>query len=375
MKKKQELCGECGVPLMVSREFTWESNGVISLRGSEHNRVVLFESRIIDNLFKGIEELIGMNIEHIVIESRRREVKRYIEKSFPAWMRKPLVNLNERIGGVFMLKNVVRMVRNPLGKFITRQVFDIGRIYGYGDVELGPLWGSGDQHPWRVNIIHNPHSILFFAAEALASVEAFEGRDHWVRYEQVGEDTYEYIASPGQHPVELGEWLKRRRYDFKPGEIEYERCGSCGIPLEIAKLVWDLDEGTIYDPESGRRMAVIGPFAMDAVLQDLESELGGSIPEVVVEAQRRYVKSRIEGGQWRRGGATFNRLTALRGLGNIIFFEADEKHLSVTIQNSCMPLLVLGLAQAIYETALGLDSTTYEWKMDDDGDFEFIVRK
>jgi hypothetical protein len=372
--KKKELCRECGVPLMVSREFTWESNGVISLRKSPHNRVALFESKIIDNLFKGIEELIGMNIEHIVIESRRREVKRYIEKSFPAWMRRSLVTLNERLGDVFLIKPLVRSIRDPLGKYITRQVLDIGRIYGYGDVKLGPLWGSGDQHPWRVNIMRNPHSILFFAAEALASVEAFEGRDHWVSYRQLEEETYEYTAYPSQHPVELKEWLKRRRYDFKPGEIEYERCGSCGIPLEVTNLVWDLNEGTIHDPESGRRMALIGPIAMDAVLQDLESELGGSIPEVVVEAQRRYVKSRIEGGRWRRGGATFNRLTALRGLGNITLFEADEKHLSVTIQNSCMSLLVLGMAQAIYETALGLESTDYEWKINDDGDFEFTIR-
>ena len=133
---KKELCGECGVPLMVSREFTWESNGVISLRESAHNRVVLFESKIIDNLFKGIEELIGMNIEHIVIESRRREVKRYIEKSFPAWMRRPLVSLNENLGDVVAIKHAIRMIRDPLGKYITRQVFDFGRIYGYGDVEI-----------------------------------------------------------------------------------------------------------------------------------------------------------------------------------------------------------------------------------------------
>ncbi len=94
--------------------------------------------------------------------------------------------------------------------------------------------------------------------------------------------------------------------------------------LEVAHLEWDLDEGTVHDPESGRRMALIGPFSMDSVLHDLEAELGPSIPEVVVEAQRKYVKSRIEGGYWRHGGTTFNRLAAIRGVGNITRFEADE---------------------------------------------------
>jgi len=371
--RRRERCGKCGVPLLVSNEFEWQNNGVISLKGSPHNRIALFESRIIDNLFKGIEELIGMSVEHIVIESRRREVKRYIERSFPAWMIKPLVAVNEHLGEVFIVEHAIRMIRNPIGKSITRKVLDVGRVYGYGDVIMGPLWKNGDIHPWRVNIIRNPHSVLFFAAEALASVEAFEGRDRWISYEDKGEDTYEYTAYPAEHPVELKDWLKRRRYEFKPGDITFERCSECGIPLEVARLEWDLEEGIIHDPESGRRMAIIGPFSMDSVLYDLEAELGSSIPEVVVEAQRKYVKSRIEGGYWRHGGTTFNRLAALRGVGNITRFEADEKRLHVNIENSCMPLLVLGMAQAIYETALGADGSTFEWRLDDDGDFEFTI--
>jgi hypothetical protein len=173
--------------------------------------------------------------------------------------------------------------------------------------------------------------------------------------------------------VERKEWLKRKRYDFKPGGITYERCPECGIPLEVARLEWDLEGGVINDPESGRRMALIGPTSMDSVLGDLEAELGGSIPEVVVEAQRKYIKSRIVGGQWVHGRTTFNRLCAMRGLGNITRFEANEKQLSVTIQNSCMPLLVLGMAQAIYETALGKENSIYEWKLGEDGDFDFTV--
>lgn len=371
--KRRERCGHCGVPLLVSREFDWLDNGVIALRNSPHNRIALFESRIVDNLFRGIEELIGMSVEHIVIESRRREVKRYIEKSFPSWMVKPLVSVNERLGEAFMVRHAIRAIRNPLGKYITRQVLDVGRVYGYGEAQLGPLWGQGDIHPWRVNIIRNPHSVLFFAAEALASVEAFEGRENWIEYENTGGDTYRYTAYPRKHPVELKGWLRRRRYRFKPGNVAFDRCPRCGIPLEVARLQWDIDEGTIYDTESGRRMAFIGPFSMDSVLHDLESELGPSIPEVVVEAQRRYVKTRIAGGQWRHGGTTFGRLAAMRGVGNITRFEADERQLKVRIENSCMPLLVLGMAQAIYETALGGDRSTCEWKFADDGDFEFTV--
>ncbi len=371
--KKGKLCTECGTPLFISSELKWGDNGVISLRRSPRNRMVLFESETIDNLFRGIEELIGVNIEHIVIESRRRDVRKYIEGSFPGWMRKYLLPLNERLGELFVLKHVVRAIRNSLGKTITGQVFDIGRVYGYGDVMLGPLWATKDIHPWRVNIMRNPHSVILFAAEALASVEAFENRDHWIVFWETAEDTYEYSAYPAEHPIELKERLQRRRYDFKPGDIEYERCGGCGLPLEIASLEWDLNEGTIHDPESGRRMALFGPFAMDAILYDLEAELGPSIPEVVVEAQRRYVKSRIADERWSRSEATFHRMTALRGLGMISDYRADEKNLRIRIQNSSMPLLVLGMARAIYETAMGAENSKFEWRLSEDGDFDFTI--
>jgi hypothetical protein len=352
------VCRECGVPLFISRELNWGRNGVISLKRSPRNRVVLYESRVIDNLFKGIEELIGFNIEHIVIESRRREVRKYIEGGFPTWLIKPLMFLNEGLGGKPLLKH---------------RVFDMGRFYGYGDVRLGPLWGSGDLHPWRLNIIRNPHSVLWFAAECLASVEAFEGRDHRIVYREPEEDTYEYSASPGEHPVELRERLKWRRYDFKPGKVEYERCPGCGIPVEVAGLEWNVEEGTIFNLETERRMAIFGPSAMDAILHDLESELGESIPEVVIEAQKRFVKSRVSEDNWRQSGTSFNRQTAIRGFGNITEFEVDEKQLRVTIQNSCMPLLVVGMAQAIYEIAMNIDNTSYVWDIADVGDLSFAI--
>jgi hypothetical protein len=216
---------------------------------------------------------------------------------------------------------------------------------------------------------------LWFAAECLASVEAFEGRDHRIVYREVEEGTYEYSASPGEHPVELSERLKLRRYDFKPGEVEYERCPGCGIPVEVARLEWKVEEGTILNLETERRMAVFSPFAMDAILQDLESELGESIPEVVIEAQRRFVKSRVNEDNWRQSGTTFNQQTAMRGFGNITEFEADDKRLRVTIQNSCMPLLVVGMAQAIYEIAMDIESTTCDWDMAEDGDLTIIIMK
>ena len=83
-----ETCGICGVPLIVSNGLNWEGNGVISLKNSPKNRMVFFECQPIDQLFKGIEELVGVPLEHIVIESRGRETRRFIERAYPPDVRK-----------------------------------------------------------------------------------------------------------------------------------------------------------------------------------------------------------------------------------------------------------------------------------------------
>jgi len=370
---KAELCAECGVPLLISRELNWESNGVISLARSPQNRMVLYESRIIDSLFKGIEELIGLPIEHIVIESRRREVRKYIENRFPAEV-KQLFSYGDQKSPEGGLEKAGRSPGLEAAKKVTMEVIDIGRIYGYGDSRPGDEWELGGEYPWRTSIIRHPYSLPFWAGEALGSIEAFEGNEQWVKYEETGDDTYRMITYPGSHPIELKERLKRKRFDFKPGDIAFERCSRCGVPVEIARYVWNLEEGTIADPDLERRMAIYTPSSLEAVLDDLEAELGESIPELVIEAQRRFVKSRVSGENWNRSGTTFNRLTALRGLGNITNFDADEYHLSLNIENPCLHLLLVGMAKALYELAVNRKISSHEWALEAGGELVITIR-
>ena len=75
-----DVCQTCGVPLGISSGL---SSGVISLSTSPLARMVFYESDLIDNLFHGIEEIIGISIRHLVVESRRRDTRKFIEASFP----------------------------------------------------------------------------------------------------------------------------------------------------------------------------------------------------------------------------------------------------------------------------------------------------
>jgi len=369
-----KVCDKCGVPLMVSGELSWDDNGVISSKSSPRNRWVFYESENIDPLFKGIEELIGMPIEHIVIESRRRETKKYIERVFPSEVRRQL-GLGGEAGeeGGLPPTEEERETGIAISKNLTLSVIDVARVYGYGDQWLSDIWESGDEHPWRSAFMRNPYSLLLSTADILGSVEAFEQIDMRVKYEKTADDTYMLTAYPGEHPLELKGRLSRIRYDFKPGDVHYERCSICGAPEVVGCYIWDLEKGTITDPDTGRRMAIFGPHSIDSIFNDLELELGEAIPEMVIEAQRRYIQSAWSADEWRRRAPDFQRLLALRGLGNLAHFEGDREGLTVTLQNSCLHLPMVGIVQALVEMAYRADSSTYEWDFAEDGDLTVTV--
>jgi hypothetical protein len=322
----------------------------------------------------GIEELIGMPIEHIVIESRCRETKKYIERVFPSEVRRQL-GLGDEAGeeGGLPPTEEERETGIAISKSLTLSVIDVARVYGYGDQWLSDNWEKGDEHPWRSAFMRNPYSLLLSMADILGSVEAFEQISMRVRYEKTADDTYKLTVYPGEHPLELTGRLSRIRYDFKPGDIQYERCSECGVPEVVGCYTWDLEEGTITDPDTGRRMAIFGPHSIDSIFNDLESELGEAVPEMVIEAQRRYIKSAWSRDEWRRRAPDFQHLLALRGLGNLVDFKGDREHLTVTLQNSCLHLPMVGIVQALVEMAYRADNSTYKWDFSEDGDLTVTV--
>lgn len=349
-------CASCGVPTLIGNGLRWEDNGVVSIAMSPGNRLVFYESETIDNLFMGIQDLIGIPIEHIVIESKRRETRDYVEKVFPINDRDALLSME---GGMDEFLGRV--------KRFNAQIEKIGRIYGYGDVDMSSAWETGGSYPWRVQLVRNPYSLAFNTADTLGSVEALEGRDLWVERREIGDGTYEVRVCEGSHPMELKERLRHKRYALKPGGVTFERCGTCGVPVDVGRCVWDLDAGTIYDPVTGRRMAFFGEGAIDAILLDLAAELGEEIPHLAVEAQRRFVKSYTGSDNWQRSGWEFKHMTALHGLGDIVGFDAKRQGTVLTINNSCLHLPMVGSTQALVELAMDAESSEVEWDLSDDG--------
>ena len=350
-----KVCRECGVPFAVSKEHVWNENGVITQAKDPDHRMVFYESDNLDTLFRSIEDIIGLPIEHIVIESKRREVKEYVENLLSPLARK-----------------VARHV--GLGAMI-RKLSRIGKAFGYGNVRLSDKRVRFDDDDYVSMVISNPHSILFYCGENLGAWEAIDGRQSRVKYEEMMENTYEVTNYIGEHAIELSERLASRAYAFKPGEIEFDRCSKCGVPMDVARCRWNLELGTIIDPDSGRRMAVFGPAGFEAVTDDLELELGEAIPEAVIEAQRRYTKDVMITEALPREGGDFQNMFFMRGLGNLVHLEFGEEGATAVIENSCMHLIMVGLVQGIFEAIFDYDKSAYEWDLKDDGDLTVEIKR
>ncbi len=367
MALEVERCGRCGAPSLLGSELRWESGGVISLTQSPHNRMVIFESNIIDNVFRGIEAILGRSIEPMVVESRRRETRRFIERSFPFEVRNTL--LLGDAGPAAQDSPLSRAMADFMSRIrddLVERVTNVARVFGYGEVTLDRE--AEGAHSWRNLIMRYPYSVPLWKADILGTVEAFEGTDMWVEGEKLGEDVYRIRVFPAEHPVELsGKLQRRRRYEFAAGDVEHEVCPACGVPVPISHYRWDLERGVVTAADTGRRVAVFGPLALEAVFDDLASEHGPDLSKAVVEAHRRYIHEVVDRELALKITDVLKMHMARRGLGYLVSLKADRKKLEMEVHNACLELFMVGMTQAFYEITTGNEDTTPEWELDDRG--------
>lgn len=348
-----KVCSECGIPRHVSKQIIWRKNGTIYQRRNPDHRSVLIESENIDGVFRGIEKTIDSSIEHIVVESRRRSAYDYLDHMVP---------------------DTAKKVINKIGlRTVIHQVFKIGRSLGYGDMELVAVNRQRREGDYVTIRVRDPYSLPLVCGDIAAALEVFDGREAGVTCKEVAPDLYEVTARFVTRPPELKERLSWREYTYKDGDVGFESCPRCGVPLELRHMEFDLVKGIITAMPSGRRMVGIGSSALEAVFDELERELGETIPQLVIDAQRRFVAagfySEVEIG----GESDLRKQLALRGLGNLLEMEVGDKRLWIRLENACLHLLIVGLLQGFFELTYDCKSAV-EWDLAEDDVLTVKVR-
>jgi hypothetical protein len=352
-----ERCPECGVPVQTVANHTWLAGGIIVQSNDRDHRLVIMECDNLDPLYKGIEEIIGVPIERIIIETKRRATSEYIGRMIPPEVKKMLQSHEISVEPMIGALNVT------------------SAVMGYGNTSLVGYRFEGDDDDFVSERIEEPYSIPLWCGDFTGSTEAVTGADNDVTYEMESEDTMLVTTRPAEHPDQFQGRLETKKYGFAEGGIELEKCPACGGPAGLSAFEWHDDRGVITSRDTGRRVAMLGPAYQDAIFSELERELGETIPRVVVEAQRRFVKTGFYRIEELRDQEDFRRMLALRGLGDLQEITLAKGSLKVVIRNAALHLMMAGLLQGYFETATRSESEVV-WEMRDDGTLELeITRK
>lgn len=346
-----ETCPQCGLPLYISGQHAWLPNGVIQAQRESRQRLVLFECGNFDPLFRGIAELIGVPIERLVIDASRRSTRDYMRYVVP--------------------DDVKKMIRNrELDlKLVFDSTFLIWRAMGYGKLSLEAVRFEGKSDDFISVIAERPYSVPLAVGNFAGSLEAILGREPGVDYEETRPGVYRITVYEAENPVELKSRLRWKGYgmEYKEGGLELERCASCEAPLALREFKWDLANGSIRSAVTGRRMVMTGPSMIDPIFEELEEELGEAVPRVVVEAQKRFVKSGFFAVEEVTTEEGMRDKLAVRGLGYLEYLRMGRRSVELKMVNVALPLLGVGLAQGLFEKAFNIESRV-EWELTPDGD-------
>jgi hypothetical protein len=345
-------CPECGVPKHISNEHLWLNSGVIAQSRDLQHRLIFIESENLDPLFEGIGTVIGRPIEKIVIDTARRATRLYTDRL-----------ISNEVRGLIRAKALSMEV-------ISDSLKASGRMLGYANYLEFNYRYEGDQDDYFKDRVESPYSLPLLCGNNLGSNNAIDGGRWDVRYEKILPEVYDITTFRSKSPPEPEGGLIMKQYFHKDGDIELKKCSSCGCPAALSEFKWYLDKGMIESARTGRRMAFIGPQMLDAIFEELTSKFGETVPRLLVEEQRRFVKSGNYSIDEVGDEENMRNQFALRGLGDLRDIEVKSKGIRYHLDNAVLHPLLVGLAQGLYEKAFHVDSVV-EWELSEKG--ELIV--
>jgi len=348
-----KVCRTCGVPKRLTKEIRWLDNGTIVEAKKPSHRMIFIENDNILQIFNHVEELVGLSLEKLVIESQRKATCDYVSSSIP--------------------RIAIKIIRLTSYMPVVRNLAMLARTLGLGDVSILDVHIKGGEGDYVKLGIRNAFFLPAFCGMVSGGMEVVTGHECSVSYEEKPPGEHEITAFVSTHPRELAERLSWHQYSNKKGDAALEKCPDCGGPKLLGTYSFDLDAGTITRKASGRRMIVDGPAEFEAILDELEKELGEDIPDVLIEAQRRFVQSGFYDASEVQEIGSFRDHLALRGLGNLKEISFDDGRLRMRLENPCLHLLLVGLAQGLFELVFSREGQV-EWELAGDGDLSVEVK-
>lgn len=349
-----ERCGKCGLPVYVRLAAVWNDDGTITGRFVHNTRVVQIYSDEIDDLFDGISERIGFDISKIVVEGERKAGVAFTEA------------LMNRVGGL-----AGGLARAPLiSDLVLGFVIRASKNAGFGNCRVVKHRRNRSLQI-EVKDSFNP---AVLAGNMLGSFEAFARKPSTVRWEGDRARTVITIETDGDEGRVADERLTPRLPVVLPGDYQVSRCGRCHMPMDVSsRYTFDLDRGIATEVCTGRRIVTVMIDSLNAVFKELEAELGGEIPQMIVDLESDYIKKTALMPPALDDEAALSELLSdlrIKGMGNPTEISLSEDELLVRIENPFCEELLAGRVLGFYRALLG-EPAEVKWTQDTEG-FMFV---
>lgn len=339
-------CDLCDFPLKLARSFDWRGDGTIisTDRTRTRSRIAILEVDEFERLFSDLSSGIGISLDRLLIQAQR-EVGKAIFANLP-------------------VKHVKRLPASRLFRpgFMTKL---LARLAAKDTASLGGGTFKLERYvPGRELVIRfiNPVVIPRVVGNSLGifeSVEEMPGSTVEYGLED-GDLIIRMTRSEARPELEEAKRLYLEEVEPSQGPLSYERCPRCGVPRRIAEaLEWHIEDGTIANRLTGRREVIVAVQSLNAILRELESELGEVVPLLIYQHQKVYSREELGHTRVDDPDAFWNRYLedmALRGLGHPAGFHHDVTSASVEITNSYNKDLYAAKVAAAFEAASGRNS-------------------
>jgi hypothetical protein len=304
----------------VAAKHTWKDNGVIETRPVAL-RGVWMERDLLQGVIDGIQESLGLPIDHLVIDAKRRDARLYVD------------NMLHGLAGKVIRH---RLIRKAAYSYMIGQAASIGLArakvleYRAGEYLLGRA--------------ENVYQESVFAGDVCGCFESVERVRAKAFRNSVGDTFILKIEAWPDGPEE--ERLELERSPEADARVSFQRCGRCGLPREAADWRWEYDKGLVFDGSTGRRIVFIDTGGINAVFRELASELGEEIPRIIADKTRRFYEELFPTAPVKTPDL---RLLEVRGYGvpEIISPSPEELAAGLKVSNPFNPPMVAGAVAAL----------------------------
>lgn len=348
-------CRQCGFPRKFANHFDWREDGTIvsTDRAGTRAQISLLNAGEFESIFDGLSHSIGLKVEPFLVKAQK-EIGRAIYNYTPLRYLAHFPN-NRFFRPSLFARAAVRM-----------SAYDVAAL-GTGRVRLDQF-KAGE---YAVVRFRYPCLNPLLAGSASGIYESVEGiPDSRVEFELDAGDLVvrlSHAEAPNESPDVEG------RFHYEPavpaeGPVRYGRCRECGVPvLAGLALEWDIKRGVIKNRLTGEREVLVAVQAVNAILRELELELGEGIPDIIYGHQKALSMERLEGIlvlDPDRFWDEYLTELALRGMGYPFVFERDSSSGRVEIVNAYNQVLYAAKLAAAFEAVSGAPSKI-EWERRD----------